>query len=136
MKLPRVTALTLAALILTGCASSTPTVEPTTEPDDDCLELSEDATAELQQGLDDKGAGYTIVDTAAIKGGDTWWVAANLDGDPAVTATWATVNDPTADGSNAYLSATELASLVSIFNMPDDLTGSDPVNAAEACLNQ
>lgn len=130
----RPTVLTLTTvLLLTGCASTAPTAEP--EDNADCLELSPGALNALQQGLDDKGAGYTITNTTAIKGDeDSWWVAADLEGDPPVTAVWMTVNDPTADTDNAYISATELASLVSIYLMPEDLTGSDHVEAAKDCL--
>ena len=120
------------ALLLTGCAATT--APATEQPDDDCLELSNGALNALQDGLDDKGAGYTINHAAAIADGDSWWVAADLDGHPPVQAVWMTVNDPTADGDNAYISATELASLVSIYLMPEDLSGADPVEAAKDCL--
>lgn len=125
-----IAALAALALTLTGCAA-TPTAEPTP---DGCLTLSAGATTALQTGLDEKGAGYTITNSAAIQDGDSWWVAADLEGDPPVTAVWMTVNDPTADTDNAYISATELASLVSIYLMPEDLTGADPVEAARDCL--
>jgi hypothetical protein len=131
----------LAALLLTGCAQTPDEPdaalppEPTDEADTtSCLDLSPAAIAALQHGLDEKGAGYTIDQAAAIKGEDSWWVGAHVTGDPDVTAVWNTIHDPTVDADNAYTSATELASLVSYYAMPEDLTGADPVNAAIDCL--
>lgn len=124
-----------AILLLAGCSSS-PVVETPTTPEaaDGCLTLSDAAVESLQSGLDEKGAGYTLTATAAIEHDDAWWVAAHATGDPDVTAVWMTIHDPTVNVENAFLSATELASLISVYKMPSDLTGADPVEAAEDCL--
>lgn len=133
----RLVPIALAALLLAGCASTPDepdaTREPATAPDG-CVEISQGAIDALQGGLDKAGAGYTIDTVGGIQNEEAWYVSAHVLGDPDATATWMTVNDPSVDGENAFVSVTELASLVSYWAYPGDLSGSDPVNAAEDCL--
>jgi len=133
--------LTLPALvILSGCGlfvSSEDTeygAEPTTPAH--CLTISDGAQTTLQRHLQ---GGTIIRDVAAVLSpvtGDGWFVAATLDvqGDE-VTAIWYTVNDPTAEGDNAYMSVDAMAATISDFMRPTNATGTeDGADLARGCL--
>ena len=147
MRLTRTAILLLVAapLALTGCStptSSAPSVTstPTTvEQQPGCIIVTDGVRSALQDRLDAKGAGYTITAISAVldDGGSSWWVAASADGEPVpVTAAWYTQQDPGIADDAAFLSATELASLISDSHMPEDLTGADPIEQAIDCLPQ
>lgn len=132
------TATALLTVMLAGC-TSTPTPAPTTAPEatnTDCIEVTEGVRGALQAGMDEKGAGYTIDSIAAVEDDEagSWWVAAEATGDPDVTAVWYTQQNPGTADDAAFLSATELASLISSYAMPEDLTGADPLEEAIDCL--
>lgn len=128
-----------AALILTGCSAGTNSSARDDEPQAPpahCLTLSEGALESLQRHLQ---GGTLILDIAAALSpttGEAWFVAADVDSDGTkVRAIWYTMNDPTAEGENAYLSVNAMAATLSDYNRPTDATGTeDGAQLAEDCL--
>lgn len=133
--------IAFAALLLTGCASSagttlaTQTAAPTPTADPACLEVSDGALVALQTGMNE---GYTVTQARAVADENSWWVAATVVGEAEehseVEAAWNTIHDPTVDADNAFISATRIASLVSIYAMPDDLSRANVVERTIDCL--
>lgn len=82
--------------------------------------------------------GYTVVEARAVADENSWWVSAIVTSEAIeprrIKGAWNTIHDPTAETDNAFISATELASLVSIYAMPDDLSRAQVVEQAIDCL--
>ncbi|WP_460719131.1 hypothetical protein [Microbacterium aureliae] len=97
--------------------------------------MTDGARAGLQWGLDDAGIGYTIERLAAVEAEAGWFVAAHVVGEAGDTdAVWWTTQDPTTASDAAYLSVDAVAAVASSFVMPENLSGTDPVEAALDCL--
>lgn len=121
--------VTITLITLTGCSATQDpaTTEPAATPSEtttatNCLEITPDAIAGLQWGLDQKQDNITVERGAAIATDDYWIVAGLITGpglEEGHTAIWSTFQDPTTTGEFAYSSIDAVAAEFSAYEQPE-----------------